>query len=387
MPEVKDPIEEKEYIPFSPEQEELILKIQSENFRQWRVEEAKPEKARNLDNFFARYQIERQASIDPGLVLPEKKERELMEISSKIKRLDEIVDNEIKSNGKVVIFVDYVEEIERLKARYNEKYGEGSVFGIHKDVPTKARHENIWKFRSESRPQILIGTSDTIGSSLNLFQIPGSSFHISTVVRLSRPWNNVDDGDRLVGIGQDHQVKVYTLISKFRDETLAKIGSRNTVDQMNDALLKKKKKIFNSIVDGKPVIDDETRKNLEAIAVGIQKGELPVIEQIEEPLESEIEQGDEEVFNQEDASEEVNAAMVPFHQESAQASDPGGIDLNPAQMSMQVKKQGEDFKFNFNGTEIDAAQVTGATFTIRHMTSVRNLPLILGLNQEAARQL
>jgi N-methylhydantoinase B/oxoprolinase/acetone carboxylase alpha subunit len=60
----------------------------------------------------------------------------------------------------------------------------------------------------------------------------------------------------------------------------------------------------------------------------------------------------------------------------------GGIDFNPAQMSMQVKKQGEDFKFDFNGTEIDAAQVTGATFTIRTMTPVTNLSLILGLTRE-----
>ena len=70
-----------------------------------------------------------------------------------------------------------------------------------------------------------------------------------------------------------------------------------------------------------------------------------------------------------------------------QALEKGGIDLNPAQMSMQVKKEGEDFKFNFNGTEIDAAQVTGATFTIRTMTPVTNLPLILGLNFEPADKL
>ena len=62
----------------------------------------------------------------------------------------------------------------------------------------------------------------------------------------------------------------------------------------------------------------------------------------------------------------------------------GGIDLNPAQMSMQIKKEGEDFKFNFNGIEIDAAQVTGATFKIRTMTPVTNLPEILGLNQRAS---
>ncbi len=78
-----------------------------------------------------------------------------------------------------------------------------------------------------------------------------------------------------------------------------------------------------------------------------------------------------------------NQAMNVLEQRK---SDLGGIDLNPAQMSMQVKKQGEDFKFNFNGTEIDTAQVTGATFTIRQMTPVTNLPLILGLNQEPAGQ-
>jgi hypothetical protein len=51
---------------------------------------------------------------------------------------------------------------------------------------------------------------------------------------------------------------------------------------------------------------------------------------------------------------------------------------------MRVKKEGEDFKFDFNGTEIDAAQVIGATFTIRTMKPVTNLPQILGLNLEPA---
>jgi hypothetical protein len=63
-------------------------------------------------------------------------------------------------------------------------------------------------------------------------------------------------------------------------------------------------------------------------------------------------------------------------------SDTGGIDLNPAQMSMQVKEEGQDFKFNFNDTEIDAAQVAGATFTIRTMTPVTDLPLLLGLSAQ-----
>jgi len=73
--------------------------------------------------------------------------------------------------------------------------------------------------------------------------------------------------------------------------------------------------------------------------------------------------------------------------EKDKAQTTGGIDLNPAQMFMQVKKQGSDFKFEFNGQIFDAAQITGATFTIRQMTPVINLPLILGLKKEPEMQL
>jgi len=69
--------------------------------------------------------------------------------------------------------------------------------------------------------------------------------------------------------------------------------------------------------------------------------------------------------------------------DKAQIAKYGGIDLNPAQMSMRVKNEGEDFKFNFNGTEIDASQVIGAQFTIRKMTPVTDLPLVLGLTTSA----
>ncbi|MBF0570979.1 MAG: sensor histidine kinase [Candidatus Omnitrophica bacterium] len=58
----------------------------------------------------------------------------------------------------------------------------------------------------------------------------------------------------------------------------------------------------------------------------------------------------------------------------------GGIDFNPAKMGMQVKKEGADFKFDFNGTQIDAAQVTGATFTIKQMTPVTDLIAVLGIS-------
>jgi hypothetical protein len=58
----------------------------------------------------------------------------------------------------------------------------------------------------------------------------------------------------------------------------------------------------------------------------------------------------------------------------------GGIDLDPAQMAIETRTEGEDFKFNLNGVDIDVAQVTGANFTILQMTPVTDLPLILGIH-------
>ena len=67
----------------------------------------------------------------------------------------------------------------------------------------------------------------------------------------------------------------------------------------------------------------------------------------------------------------------------------GGIDLNPAQMSMVLMpdtlsssqvKGSDDFKFEFNGQNFDTAQITGMSFTIRSITPVKNLPEILGVS-------
>jgi hypothetical protein len=83
-----------------------------------------------------------------------------------------------------------------------------------------------------------------------------------------------------------------------------------------------------------------------------------------------------------------NKAMATLNQLiQPSKTGPGGIDLNPAQMNMQVKNgslinlSGKDNNFDFKGTEINAAQVIGVTFNIRSMTPAINIPVILGLEQ------
>lgn len=230
-----------------------------------------------MDSFFARYHMATQASIDLGLLMSEPFPGYWMEQSAKIQRLDQIVAEEIANNGKVLVEVEYIDEIKRLVDHYNRIYGPGSAEGIWGDVSPKKRDKIAKRFKGQPNPKILIGRSDAIGSSLNLYQAPGVSFHISTLVRLSRPWVNVDDAARLIGYGQDHQVRAITLISTFSPqaiekmkEALAKMNQDGkakeipdtflTAEEMLDLLLLGKKDIFGRTIDGRPSVADDDKE-------------------------------------------------------------------------------------------------------------------------------
>src|SRR5204863_8870716 len=42
-------------------------------------------------------------------------------------------------------------------------------------------------------------------------------FHTSLVLRLTQPWWNMDDGERLLGLGQTYLVRVVTFVSRFKE--------------------------------------------------------------------------------------------------------------------------------------------------------------------------
>jgi len=116
------------------------------------------------------------------------------------------------------------------------------------------------------------------------------------------------------------------------------------------------------------------------------KDQKEQIQRILEAIKQSLQDADRSDLNQDDIFyweniPKTDPAMIDYN-----SSSKGGIDLNPAQMSLQVKNGAQDFKFDFNGTQIDVAHVTGAIFTIRTMTPVSNLPLELGLNLEPANK-
>ncbi len=262
LPEVGNPEVIREEILFTPVQDAVIKQIRN-RFSEWKETSAKKEIKDQQSTFLNQLRFEQWASADLALVM---EDEDLSNQSAKIKRLDQIIYNEKLQNGKTVVLVESIEEAERLQARYNTIYGEGAAVSITSNEKVLERNDRIERFRGQPFPLVLIGTSALLGSSLNLFQIPGSDFHISTVVRLSRPWWNVDDGERLLGIGQTHPVKVYSLIGQFRPYSRdSKINPRFSVDQMLDNLLNEEAEVFSHVVDGKTITDSESEDRLEML--------------------------------------------------------------------------------------------------------------------------
>ncbi|MCR4336205.1 MAG: hypothetical protein NUV91_00140, partial [Candidatus Omnitrophica bacterium] len=446
LPELPQPETVIEYVEYTPLYDQAVWQMQ-QDFVEWKRIHARPDKATVKDHLFARYEFERRASVDLGLVVSEdewvfvdadgqktvlgvldneielegrrftrsrerterglmleevdgeevigiphdptgqtfqlngkefaveKRRRDLMDESAKIQRLDEIVREEIGNDGKVVVLVDFIEEIDRLVERYNRIHGEGVALGTYGDVPLKDRVEGIYQFRSGQNPSILIGTTQMLGSSLNLFQLPGRPFHISTLVRLSRPWVNIDDGDRLVGIGQTHPVKVMTLVSRFREETRQAVVQPQvpesaevvmtalapqvalTIEERLERKLTEKRQIFAHVVDGAPIIDDQASQQLTELAADLLK-----------PGET-------------DRSDE--AILVSVGEQEV-----GGIDLT--QSSFDIQRSGEGIQwsapFEFDYEALENIPINGFVPVIINIRPAKQLPLFLGLEEEPAQQ-
>ncbi|MBF0216670.1 MAG: hypothetical protein HQL30_06730 [Candidatus Omnitrophica bacterium] len=223
LPELTDVISETRFVSMSRAQERTIA-MQRSDFPAWKASEAREDKAEIAAHIFRRFDLERRANVDLRLILPEGKlpkkadgSPDEEEICPKVLELDKIIEDRLADNGKVVVLVDFVEEIEILVERYNRKYldrsGSSAAIGLNQAVSLGDRLSGIDAFRKDMSPKILIGTTWLLGQSLNLFQAPGADFHISTMVRLSRPWMNFDDADRLIGIGQTRDVELITLVS------------------------------------------------------------------------------------------------------------------------------------------------------------------------------
>jgi SNF2 family DNA or RNA helicase len=152
-----------------------------------------------------------------------------IQCSAKLDRMQEIVEECIFNNRKVVIFSNWTSITDEIKNRLSS-YNPLSITGETEDTK---REQYKQMFQTDDKYKIMIGTTGAMGAGITLTKA-------STIIFLDHPWN---DGvyeqcvDRCHRIGQSEKVTIYNIMCK------------DTIDERIWELVKKKGKMSDVLVD------------------------------------------------------------------------------------------------------------------------------------------
>ena len=142
----------------------------------------------------------------------------------KLKELMEILE---ETEGKFIIWANYVQNIKTIIEKIKEKYGADSVVSIFGEVSTEDRQQAVSRFQNDSSRCFFVGNPSTGGYGLTLTVA-------SYVVYFSNSYNlevREQSEDRAHRIGQDKNVTYIDLITE------------NTIDEFIVSALDKKLKL------------------------------------------------------------------------------------------------------------------------------------------------
>ena len=142
----------------------------------------------------------------------------------KLKELMEILE---ETEGKFIIWANYVQNIKTIIEKIKEKYGADSVVSIFGEVSSEDRQQAVSKFQNDSSCRFFVGNPSTGGYGLTLTSA-------SYVVYFSNSYNlevREQSEDRAHRIGQDKNVTYIDLITE------------NTIDEFIVSALDKKLKL------------------------------------------------------------------------------------------------------------------------------------------------
>jgi SNF2 family DNA or RNA helicase len=152
--------------------------------------------------------------------------------SAKIDRLEEIVEESVANNRKVVIFSNWTQMTTPVCNRLAKNYKGVVITGETNDVD---RQVNVNTFQNNPDCNFIIGTIGAMGTGLTL--TAGT-----VVVFLDEPWtmaNKQQAIDRCHRIGTKSNITIYTIMCK------------NTIDERIHEIVEKKGMIADAIIDGK----------------------------------------------------------------------------------------------------------------------------------------
>jgi len=157
--------------------------------------------------------------------------------SAKLDRMEDLVEEAISNNQKVIIFSNWTQMTDIAQERLN-KYNPAVITGATNDSD---RQSMVSKFQEDKSCKVIIGTIGAMGTGLTL--TAGS-----VVIFLDEPWNRAlfDQAvDRAHRIGAKSNVTIYSIMCK------------DTIDERIHDIIYKKGVMSDAIIDGK-VIGNKT---------------------------------------------------------------------------------------------------------------------------------
>jgi SNF2 family DNA or RNA helicase len=222
-----DKLEQKEYCPLTTEQASLYEQLVQDTFEQ--IEKLTGFERKGL--ILQMLSRLKQLCNHPALYLKEKSvERKLVDRSNKLEKLEELVEAVLEQGESCLIFTQYIEMGEMIRALLKGKFGIEVPF-LNGSVPKAQRDTMIERFQGGEFPVFLLSLKAG-GTGLNLTAA-------NHVIHYDRWWNPAVENqatDRAYRIGQQRFVHVHKLICT------------GTLEEKIDAMLEKKQYLNDQII-------------------------------------------------------------------------------------------------------------------------------------------
>ena len=153
--------------------------------------------------------------------------------SGKLDRLEELIEEILESDEKVIIFTQFAQFGSLLQHRLQERFSQSVPF-LRGDVPMARRETMVADFQSPQGPAIFLLSLKAGGTGLNLTAA-------NHVIHYDRWWNSAVESqasDRAFRIGQRKDVVVTKLICE------------GTLEERIDAIIESKRELAETLVSG-----------------------------------------------------------------------------------------------------------------------------------------
>ncbi|OCA82441.1 ATP-dependent helicase [Bacillus sp. FJAT-27225] len=243
-----DKLEQKEYCPLTAEQASLYEQLVQDTFAQLEKLTGMERKGMILQ-LLGRL---KQLCNHPALYLKETNEardsgasgRDLISRSTKMEKLVEFIDSVLEQDESCLIFTQYLEMGQMIKAVLKRKFGIDVPF-LNGSVPKHKRDEMITQFQEHQFPVFLLSLKAG-GTGLNLTAA-------NHVIHYDRWWNPAVENqatDRAYRIGQQRFVHVHKMICT------------GTLEEKIDAMLEKKQHLNDQIIQSENWITELSTEEL-----------------------------------------------------------------------------------------------------------------------------